>query len=123
MKLMDLQQEREKQELEAMTRDLGGVSIHTGPVSEPTTPPEYGERGFPSILSRPNRFSISGGGLTSPPGIAVRANRSGSQLTSPNTMDSNKANAKSVPASRRGSDGDDEDEFVESIPNHRSAAA
>lgn len=66
MKLLDLQQEKEKQEMDQIARDLAQVGI-TGPVSEPTTPPEYGDTGFPSAFSRPTRFSTSS--VTSSPGI------------------------------------------------------
>ena len=66
MKLLDLQQEKEKQEMDQIARDLAQVGL-TGPVSEPTTPPEYRDTGFPSVFSRPSRFSTSS--VTTSPGI------------------------------------------------------
>src|ERR1700761_3773754 len=83
MQLLDLQQRREEQELALMQEDLRGNNPITGHQSEPTTPPEYRETnsGFPSVFSRPNRYSTSS--LTSPPGLYNRPVRSGSQLTSP----------------------------------------
>ncbi|KAL1954840.1 hypothetical protein VTO42DRAFT_528 [Malbranchea cinnamomea] len=60
LKLLDLQQEKEKKEMEELARDLAKAGLN-GPVSEPTTPPEYRDNGFPSMFSRPARFSISSG--------------------------------------------------------------
>lgn len=87
MQLLDLQQRREEQELAQMQEDIGRSNNNTnstaGHQSEPTTPPEYRETtsGFPSVFSRPNRYSTSS--LTSTPGLYNRSSRSGSQLTSP----------------------------------------
>src|SRR5947207_14287292 len=66
MKLLDLQQEKEKQEMDQIARDLAQAGM-TGPVSEPTTAPEYRDTGFPSVFSRPTRFSTSS--VTTSPGI------------------------------------------------------
>lgn len=101
-----------------------------GHQSEPTTPPEYRETsGFPSIFSRPNRYSTSS--LTSPPGIFNRPARSGSLLTSPlsGTLPSRFAfddqlPSRSVPGSRRNSDEDEKEEAVRQDPtSHRSTNA
>ena len=133
MQLLDQQQRKEEQELAQMQEDLGrnnGNSI-TGHQSEPTTPPEYRETnsGFPSVFSRPNRYSASS--LTSPPGLYNRPGRSGSQLTSPQSgfmqshpiMD-DKLPSKSVPGSRRNSDEDEREEAVRQDPtSHRSTNA
>ncbi len=85
MQKLDQQQRREEQELAAMQEDLGrmGTGGLPGHQSEPTTPPEYRETssGFPTMFSRPNRYSTSS--LTSPPGLYNRPARSGSQLASP----------------------------------------
>ena len=111
MQLIDLQQQKEEQEIMQMTEALGHVSTSAGHQSEPTTPPEYRDSGFPSSLSRPNRFSTSS--LTSPLGVGNRGGRSGSQLISPpselahNQLPSNKMPSKSVPGSRRNSDEDE----------------
>lgn len=114
MKLFDLQQEREKQELEQMTEDLNRVHMTAGHQSEPTTPPEYRDHVFPSAFSRPNRFSTSS--ITSPLSLINRGGRSGSQLASPpselvqtpqNPTTANKLPSKSVPGSRRGSNDKD----------------
>ncbi|KAM4060021.1 pumilio-family RNA binding repeat domain-containing protein [Hirsutella rhossiliensis] len=79
MQRLDQQQRREAQELAQMEEEIGRLG---GPQSEPTTPPEYHDNsGFPSIFSRPNRYSTSS--LASPPGLYNRPARSGSQLTSP----------------------------------------
>ncbi|CAG8976315.1 hypothetical protein HYALB_00005721 [Hymenoscyphus albidus] len=129
MQLLDLQQRREEQELAQMTEDLGRTK-NTGHQSEPTTPPEYRETtsGFPSVFSRPNRYSTSS--LTSPPGLYNRPGRSGSQLTSPHSgilqsrmMDDN-LTSQSGSASRRNSDEDEKEEAVRQDPtSHRSTNA
>lgn len=132
MQLLDLQQRREEQELAQMQEDLGRSSNTTaGHQSEPTTPPEYRESisGFPSVFSRPNRYSTSS--LTSPPGLYNRPGRSGSQLASPQSgiiqsrlMMDDKLPSKSVPGSRRNSDEDEKEEAVRQDPtSHRSTNA
>ena len=107
----NIQQAREKQELEQMAQDLHSLEISRGHQSEPTTPPEYRDHVFPSVYSRQNRYSSSS--LVSPPGFNNRSSRSGSQLTSPPIeliqsqhaaiANSDKLPSKSVPGSRRGS--------------------
>jgi hypothetical protein len=128
MQLLDLQQRKEEQELAQMHEDLGR---NTGHQSEPTTPPEYRDTnsGFPSVFSRPNRYSTSSlTSVASPPGLYNRPGRSGSQLTSPpsgimqsrHVMD-DKLPSKSVPGSRRNSDEDEKEEAVRQDPtSHRS---
>ncbi|MCJ1471265.1 hypothetical protein MMC07_009913 [Pseudocyphellaria aurata] len=110
LELFNLQQAREKQELDQMAQDLSRVNLSAGHQSEPTTPPEYREHVFPSVFSRNNRYSASN--LASPPGLNNRSSRSGSQLTSPptelaqtlhNHINSDTLPSKSVPGSRRGS--------------------
>ncbi|TQS39181.1 hypothetical protein Golomagni_00299 [Golovinomyces magnicellulatus] len=84
LKLLDLQQRRDEQELAQMQEDLGRSSnANQGHQSEPTTPPEYNEipSGFPSAFSRPNQYSTSS--LASLPCLFNTTGRSGSQVTSP----------------------------------------
>jgi hypothetical protein len=111
MKLLDLQQEKEKQEMDQLARDLAHAGL-SGPVSEPTTPPEYRDAGFPTVFSRPTRFSTSS--VTSSPGIFNIF--SPSQVTSPPTTQSkpssvqtpsNRFSVQSVPGSRRNSEEDE----------------
>ncbi|KAL3417660.1 RNA-binding protein (pumilio domain-containing protein) [Phlyctema vagabunda] len=119
MQLLDLQQRREEQEIAQMQEDFGRSNNHTGHQSEPTTPPEYRDTnsGFPSVFSRPNRYSTSA--LTSPPGLYNRPGRSGSQLTSPQS-----GLMKSVHNSGRNSDEDEKEEAVRQDPtSHRSTNA
>lgn len=108
--LFNLQQAREEEELDQMAQDLRSVNLSSGHQSEPTTPPEYRDHGFPSVFSRNNRYSASS--LASPPGLNSRPSRSGSQITSPpteiaqtlhNHINSDTLPSKSVPGSRRGS--------------------
>ncbi|KAI9735250.1 MAG: hypothetical protein M1834_001840 [Cirrosporium novae-zelandiae] len=124
LKMLELKAEKEKREIERMARemttDFGQMTM--GAVSEPTTPPEYRESGFPSFFSRPARFPASS--LTSPPGLQNRLNRSGSQITSPGAewahpiQSFSKPPAKSVPGSRRNSgEGEEDPEFQESLPH------
>lgn len=106
----NIQQAREKQQLDQMTQDLIGMDVSAGHQSEPTTPPEYRDQIYPSVFSRTNRYSSSS--LTSPPGLNNRSSRSGSVLTSPpseiaqtlhNHISNDTLPSKSVPGSRRGS--------------------
>jgi hypothetical protein len=131
MQLLDLQQRREEQELAQMQEDLRGNNPITGHQSEPTTPPEYRDTnsGFPSVFSRPNRYSTSA--IVSPPGLFNRPGRSGSLLTSPQSgvmqsrlfMD-DKFPSQSVPSTRRNSDDDEKEEAVRQDPtSHRSTNA
>lgn len=98
--------------------------------SEPASPPEYGNA-FPTSFSKPNRYSATG--LTSPPGITTRPNRSSTQLTSPAaafvrpfTSSGHAPNipSQSMPGSRRQSDDEDDDNFIWGYDSalHRAAA-
>jgi hypothetical protein len=128
MKLLDLQEQRLQQstngpDLDHLARGFGRVSLTGGPVSEPTTPPDYSDSGFPNSLSRPNRVSINS--ITSPPGLNNRFSQSSSQLASPSGIINGrhlpqKPPAKSMPGSRRNSD--DEEYFPEDLSTYRSAA-
>ncbi|KAI9372007.1 hypothetical protein BJX61DRAFT_534343 [Aspergillus egyptiacus] len=109
MKLLDLQHEKEQQEMNRLAKDLAKAGI-SGPVSEPTTPPEYREHGFPSSFSRPTRFSTSS--VTSSPGFF---NVFASTVTSPAShidrdsarTPTNRFAVHSVPGSRRNSEKED----------------
>ncbi|KAK0706462.1 armadillo-type protein [Lasiosphaeria miniovina] len=127
---LDAQQRQEERELQMMQQDLASGRF-AGHQSEPTTPPEYRETssGFPTMFSRPNRYSTSS--LTSPPGIFNRPGRSGSQLTSPQAglvqsrfAFDDQLPSRSVPGSRRNSDEDEKEEAVRQDPtSHRSTNA
>jgi branched-subunit amino acid aminotransferase/4-amino-4-deoxychorismate lyase len=128
MHKLDAQQRQEERELQQMQEDL--VARYGGHQSEPTTPPEYRDTaGFPTIFSRPNRYSTSS--LTSPAGLYNRPGRSGSLLTSPlsGTLPSSRfpfddIPSHSVPSSRRNSDEDEKEEAVRQDPtSHRSTNA
>ncbi|KAL4741022.1 hypothetical protein BDV11DRAFT_203812 [Aspergillus similis] len=109
MKLLDLQHEREQLEMNQLAKDLAKAGI-SGPVSEPTTPPEYRENGFPGAFSRPTRFSTSS--VTSSPGFF---NVFASSVTSPPSQlnndsaqtPTNRFAVHSVPGSRRNSEKED----------------
>ncbi len=127
---LDAQQRQEERELQQMAEDLQGGRF-AGHQSEPTTPPEYRETssGFPTMFSRPNRYSTSS--LTSPPGLFNRPGRSGSQLASPQSgilqsrfAFDDQLPSRSVPGSRRNSDEDEKEEAVRQDPtSHRSTNA
>jgi hypothetical protein len=122
MKLLDMQHERERQEIDQLARDLAHAGL-SGPVSEPTTPPEYRDGGFPTSFARPSRFSTSS--VTSSPGIFNIF--SPSQVTSPPatsqarngaTSGSNhRFSVHSVPGSRRNSE--EEEYFPDSVAAYR----
>ncbi|PNY27788.1 Armadillo-like helical [Tolypocladium capitatum] len=127
MQRLDQQQRREAHELAQMEEEMGRLGGHQ---SEPTTPPEYRDSsGFPSMFSRPNRYSTSS--LASPPGLFNRPARSGSQLTAPPSglmqhryAFEEPAPSRSVPTTRRNSDDDEKEEAVRQDPtSHRSTNA
>jgi hypothetical protein len=129
MKLLDLQEQRLQQstntpDMDHIGKGFGRVNLNGGPVSEPTTPPDYSEAGFPTSFSRPNRFSINS--ITSPPGLNNRFSQSSSQLASSPSGTINgrslpqKPPAKSMPGSRRNSD--DEEYFPDELLGYRSTA-
>lgn len=110
MKLLDLQHEREKHEMDQLAKDLAKAGL-SGPVSEPTTPPEYRENHLPAGFTRPTRFSTSS--VTSSPGFFnVFAP---SQVSSPPSQMNNTSShtptgrfsVHSVPGSRRNSEKED----------------
>lgn len=116
MKLLDLQHEREKTEMDQLARDLAKAGL-SGPVSEPTTPPEYREppmsSAVSSAVSRPSRFSTSS--VTSSPGF-FNAFGPSSQLTSPqapanpthqSAQSVDRFAGHSLPGSRRNSEKED----------------
>ncbi|KAK2848477.1 hypothetical protein FQN49_005683 [Arthroderma sp. PD_2] len=99
LKILDLQQEKERQEMDQIARDLAQVGLN-GPVSEPTTPPEYyRESGFPTALSRPARFSISNGQALSPFGSVFSPS---SQVTSPTSNQTPAQASNQEPTNRTG---------------------
>lgn len=135
MQQLSDQQRMEEMEFRHMRETVAGngpLGI-TGHQSEPTTPPEYRENatGFPTMFSRPNRYSTSS--LVSPQSFFNRSGRSGSQLTSPRSSAmqtqrfayDDQMPSRSVPASRRNSDDDDEkEEALRQDPtSHRSTNA
>ncbi|KAI1807701.1 ARM repeat-containing protein [Daldinia bambusicola] len=134
MHKLDQQQRREEFDIAQMQEDLGrgnGLGL-TGHQSEPTTPPEYRETssGFPTMFSRPNRYSTPSLGIVSPPGLFNRPGRSGSQLTSPQSgilqsrFFDDAIPSRSVPGSRRNSDEDEKEEALRQDPtSHRSTNA
>ncbi|KAK8093837.1 ARM repeat-containing protein [Apiospora hydei] len=131
MQKLAAQQRLEEMELLRMQEDLGRGGALTGHLSEPTTPPEYRETssGFPTMFSRPNRYSTSS--LVSPQTMFNQRGRSGSQLTSPQSsvMPSrfgfdDQIPSRSVPGSRRNSDDDEKEEALRQDPtSHRSTNA
>lgn len=120
---MDLRAKAEEHELHRLEQDINHRYSLSGPQSEPTTPPEYRENGFPSAISRPNRLSMHS--LTSAQGIgsiaSPRTNRSGSQSYAA-AFNMSQNNFSSMPGSRRGSD-EEEDAYQQVIPeiNRRPA--
>lgn len=133
MALIDLQQRNQEDEINRLSNEVGrfGISGHQViPRSEPTTPPEHRDPGFPSAFARPNRFSPAS--LQSPPGLqalATRPSRSGSQAASSafniSSISMTHLPSKSVPGTRRNSDEEDDDEYEYQITNMnpRSGAA
>ncbi|KAJ5867067.1 hypothetical protein N7534_001620 [Penicillium rubens] len=108
MKILDLQHAREKLEMDQLARDLAQAGI-SGPVSEPTTPPEYRDTTVSSAFGRPSRFSTSS--VTSSPGFfnafAPSALTSPQAVSQPAQPSIDRFAGHSVPGSRRNSEKDD----------------
>ncbi|CAG7920435.1 unnamed protein product [Penicillium olsonii] len=108
MKILDLQHAQEKLEMDQLSRELAQAGL-SGPVSEPTTPPEYRESTVTGAFGRPSRFSTSS--VTSSPGFFNAF--APSTLTSPqapsqaNQPAVDRFAGHSVPGSRRNSEKDD----------------
>lgn len=125
MAMIDPETRREVDEHQRLEQDISMFT--SGHLSEPTTPPEYY-----SSVNRVHSARLSTASLASPPGFPTRPSRPGSQLASPQTtfsrpvtshVHSTSIPSRSVPASRRGSDEDDEDtSFSFADMNHRAAA-
>ena len=136
MDLLDLQTRREETEMDRLTNDLSIQNLSGGHQSEPTTPPEFREsnNGFPTPLSRPNRFSAS---MLSPPGLqsslsthSNRTSRNTSQVASPryyhghsHSQSISHIPSKSVPGSRRGSDEEEETYDFDLPPVNKKSGA
>lgn len=106
-----MQHEKEKIEMDQLARDLANAGLQ-GPVSEPTTPPEYRDAPVPAPVTRPTRFSTSS--VTSAPGF-FNAFAPSSTLTSPQAPSQGQQPSQStdhfvghsLPGSRRNSDMED----------------
>lgn len=122
---------------EDLGRHNGNPNREGGHQSEPTTPPEYqtirehreSSSGFPTVLSRPNRYSTSSitaplGQMYSRPGRSstITSNSQFGMLPSRFTMDEN-VMMKSGSGSRRGSDEEDDKEMAvrQDPSSHRSS--
>ncbi|KAI9718633.1 MAG: hypothetical protein M1828_006641 [Chrysothrix sp. TS-e1954] len=128
MDILNSEAKREEMELHRLSSELG-MSNGVGHQSEPTTPPEYGDNGFPTALSRPNRFSTSS--LISPPGAYQRISRPEALITSPPSERAraydaltSASPAQSQPRTRNQSDEEgDYDHASFNNHSHRSAAS
>ncbi|KAF2810643.1 uncharacterized protein BDZ99DRAFT_386224 [Mytilinidion resinicola] len=116
---MALFENRLKADTDEVSREMGRSSFSgQGHQSEPTTPPEFHDHGFPTQFSRPgsNRFSLNStlngalNGFTSPSGMANRQSRAGSAQTTA-TSTSSLLPSKSMPGSRRNSDEENDDRY------------
>lgn len=114
------------QDVDRFVSGFNRMSLN-GPVSEPTTPPDYSEDVFSNRYSRSTRVSMSN--ITSPPGLSKRTSQASSKITSPpgnrvstsGLYSSHRQSTKSMPGSRRGSD--EEEDYLDNLPMNRSAAA
>jgi hypothetical protein len=118
---MDARAKASEHELQRLEHDIHRFSL-SGRQSEPTTPPEYRDNGFPSAISRPNRLSMTS--LASVQGIgsiaSPRTNRSGSHSVASTYLGGSQTSSQlpssSMPGSRRGSD-EEEDNLQFEIAN------
>ena len=132
MKLLDIEEQRlqegtsNPESLDHLSRAIHSnrSSLIAGAVSEPTTPPDYSQAGFPTSLSRLQHLSLNS--VTSPPGLANRLSSTSTQMTSPTS--SSKVNSsqsqlfKSLPGSRRNSE-EEEDYLPQELPFNRSGSS
>lgn len=122
MELIDLQSRRGEEEIHRLSSE---VRLNKPAQSQPTTPPEYSDNGFPNAFSRPNRFSMSS--IQQPASrITPRGSRANSQVTSPPSssfFNNNGLPSQSVPGTRRNSDEEhddfDNDDFTPLSPASR----
>ncbi|KAJ4378671.1 hypothetical protein N0V86_005542 [Didymella sp. IMI 355093] len=122
MELIDLQSRRGEEEIHRLSSE---VRLNKPAHSQPTTPPEYSDNGFPNAFSRPNRFSMSS--IQQPATrITPRGSRANSQVTSPPSssfFNNNGLPSQSVPGTRRNSDEEhddfDNDDFTPLSPASR----
>jgi hypothetical protein len=123
MELIDLQSRRGEEEIHRLSSE---VRFNKPAQSQPTTPPEYNDNGFPNAFSRPNRFSMSS--IQQPTTrITPRGSRANSQVTSPPSSSFFNSNnglpSQSVPGTRRNSDEEhddfDNDDFTPLSPASR----
>lgn len=125
MDLIDLQAKREEDELRRLQQDLSSNNGN-GQAGEPATPPESCDNGFPTALSRLNRFSASNAAL--PLGLANRLSRTESQLSSPPSERARAYQALTSGGSSQAplhtGDLEETDNYADTILdfNHRSAA-
>jgi hypothetical protein len=132
LRLLELQERRLQMgpnaddSIDTITNRINRVSLN-GPVSEPTTPPEYADGVYASRYSRGSRMSTSS--IMSPPGLGKRFSQASAHngLISPSASRLSgslytqaQQSAKSVPASRRGSD--EEEDYADALPNIRQPA-
>jgi hypothetical protein len=131
LRLLELQERRlqmgpsaEETSMDSITNRLNRASLN-GPVSEPTTPPEYADGVYSNRYSRGSRMSTSS--IMSPPGLNKRYSQASNQILSPSgtrlsgsMYNQAQQSAKSVPASRRGSD--EEEDFADDLPKFRQPA-
>lgn len=121
-----LQMTGANQDIDRFASGFQRMSLN-GPVSEPTTPPDYADDVFSNRYSRSSRVSMSN--VTSPPGLSKRTSQASSKIMSPsgNRMSTtglystHRQSTKSMPGSRRGSD--EEEDYLDQLPSNRSAAA
>ncbi|KAL9083305.1 MAG: hypothetical protein Q9159_005868 [Coniocarpon cinnabarinum] len=123
--LLNQESHREEVELARLSQELGiESSSGVGHQSEPTTPPEFRDAGFPTSLSRPNRFSA--GNLISPSSLFKGPQKLDSQLTSPPTERARAYNAltgsRTASSSKHHADEEEAQDEVLDI-SHRSAAS
>jgi hypothetical protein len=122
--MIDPETRREVDEHQRLEQDI--TMFTAGHLSEPTTPPEYY-----SSVNRVHSARLSTASIASPPGFPTHPSRSGSQLASPQAtfsrpvtshVHSTSIPSRSVPASRRGSDEDEEDNTYSFADINRRAA-
>lgn len=132
-----MQAKNSEHEMQRLEKEVQRLSLTGHPQSEPTTPPEYRDAGFPTAISRPNRLSLVS--LTSP---SKANNNNTTSVTSTSAFVSTTASSHrntlsashsigspfssvpySVPGSRRNSDEEEEDSYDLDLPTFTRRSA
>jgi hypothetical protein len=126
MELLDIRAKSSEHEMQRLESEVKRINA-AGHQSEPTTPPEYRDNGFPTAISRPNRLSLASlSALTSSPPQAnnfIPSHRNTLSAShhgvTPFVSQPSRTPSDSLSTSQRNSDEDENDEVPEASTSKR----